>query len=503
MKAPICGHDPARLIEVLARMPSVVAWVVGDIMLDEYVAGQVDRISPEAPVPVVLVRNVEYRLGGAANVARQVAALGAHASLAGLIGRDDAGTRILGLCKASGINTCAVRSLDNRPSSRKLRVLAKQQQMVRLDWEDPAPCPDESARWMLDCLEQSGMPDVIILSDYAKGVLTPLLMAGLMASARPRGVSVVVDPKRTDFSAYRGASLVKPNLRELELAIGRRFDPDDAETIAAAAQALARDNGVQGLIVTRGERGMIVAPAHEPWVSIAAHERDIFDATGAGDTVVAVLATAIACGATVGEAAHIANAAGGIVVGKVGAVSAEPHELIEALRDQHGRKVFERAELATKVKRWRAAGLRVVFTNGCFDLLHAGHLSLLHQAAACGDKLVLAVNSDTSVQRLKGPDRPVIPQHERAAMLAALSCVDAVTLFDEDTPLQTIEALGPDVLVKGQDYRIEQVVGRDAVETAGGQIILVPLLAEKSTTALIDRIAQRNRRTEATNDSSD
>ncbi len=484
--------DSSKLISLLSRAHGLVVWIVGDIMLDEYVAGDVDRISPEAPVPVVQVRDVDYRLGGAANVARQVAALGAHASLAGLLGNDAAGDRILALCDTFGIDARAVQQLDDRQSSRKLRVLARHQQLVRLDWEHSAPCPVAAARKMIERLEETGAPDIVILSDYAKGVLTPALVAGIMEAVAPRSVRIVVDPKRPDFAAYRGASLIKPNLHELERAAGRSFDPDDVEAIAASAQQLAREAGVEGLIVTRGERGMIVAPAHEPWMVIPAQRRDIFDATGAGDTVVAVLATALACGATVGEAAHIANAAGGIVVGKVGTVDAEPHEIAEALSGENTHKIFERAELAAKVERWRAAGHRVVFTNGCFDLLHAGHLSLLHKAAASGDKLVLAVNSDASVQRLKGPDRPVIPQRERIAMLAALTCVDAVTLFDEDTPLEAIQAIRPDVLVKGQDYRIEQVIGREVVESMGGSVILVPLLPDKSTTALIERMTRRD-----------
>lgn len=491
MNGPARERDPAKLMSILNRAHGVVVWIVGDIMLDEYAVGEVDRISPEAPVPVLRVRDVEYRLGGAANVARQVAALGAHTSLAGLVGQDVAGARILKLCEESGIDARAVQQLDDRQSSRKLRALARHQQLVRLDWEQATPCPSAPARGMVERLKAERVPDIVILSDYAKGVLTPELMAGIVEALAPSAVRIVVDPKRPDFSAYSGAGVITPNLRELGIAAGRTFDPDDTESIAASAQSLVRDARVEALVVKRGERGMLVVPAREPWLAIPAKGRDIFDTTGAGDTVVAVLATALACGATFAEAAYLANAAAGIVVGKIGTVSAEPGEIAEALSDESAHKTFDRAELVARVNNWRAVGKCIVFTNGCFDLLHAGHLSLLHQAAKCGDKLVLGVNSDASVQRLKGPGRPVVPQHERAAMLAALTCVDAVTIFDEATPLETVQAIRPDILVKGQDYHIEQVIGRDVVESRGGRVVLVPLLPEKSTTALIDRITNR------------
>ncbi len=480
--------DQARLISILQRAHDVAVWVVGDVMLDEYAVGEVDRISPEAPVPVLRVRNVEYRLGGAANVARQIAALGAHASLAGMVGQDLAGGQILKLCEESGIDARGVQQVDDRSTSRKLRALARHQQIVRLDWEQATPCPSAAARWMIERLKAGRAPDIVILSDYAKGVLTTELIAGIVAAIAPDAVRIVVGPKRPDFAAYRGACIIAPNLHELEIAAARTFDPTDTESIAVAAQSLAQDAGVEALVVTRGERGVLVVPVGEPWIAIPARGRDVFDTTGAGDTVVAVLATVLACGATLDEAAYIANAAAGIAVSKVGTASAEPAEIAAALSGEGMRKVFDRAELAALVGCWRASGNRITFTNGCFDLLHAGHLSLLHQAAQCGDKLVLAINSDASVRHLKGRGRPVVSQQERAAMLAALTCVDAVTIFDEDTPLETILAIRPDVLVKGQDYKIEQVIGRDAVESMGGRTMLVPLLPEKSTTALIERI---------------
>ncbi len=484
--------DRSSLTRIFDHARDLAVWVVGDIMLDEYAIGDVTRISPEAPVPVVRVQRVEDRLGGAANVARQARVLGAQVTLAGLVGHDAAGSRILELCRESGIDVRAVRPLDARPTSRKLRGLARNQQLVRLDWEDTSPCGGEDARWMIERLAEGRVPDVIILSDYAKGTLTPALVDGIRAFATSKGARIVVDPKQRDFGAYRGALAVTPNFHELELAAGKAIDPDDTATIAACAQSLAADAGIDALIVTRGGRGMLVVPAHGPHHAISARGRSLFDPTGAGDTVVAVVAVALAAGASLVEAAHIANAAAGISVGRIGAVSVAAGEIIEFLGGESTHKLLDRGELASRAQQWRKAGRRIVLTNGCFDLLHAGHLSLLQQAAQFGDVLVLAINSDTSVRRLKGPERPLINERERAAMLAALGCVDAVTIFEEETPLEVIQALRPDVLVKGQDYRIGQVVGRELVESTGGSVVLVPLVPGKSTTALIDRIASRD-----------
>ena len=481
--------DPSSLVDILERMRNLAVWVIGDIMLDEYFVGEVDRISPEAPVQVLRVHDVEQRLGGAANVAAQIAALGAHASLAGVVGQDLAGDQLLQMCEQVRIDVRSVCKLDDRPSTRKLRALARNQQLLRLDFESTIPCPATAVRWMIDRLKQGRAPDMIVLSDYAKGVLTPELMSEIAEAAAVAGVRIVVDPKRRDFTAYCGASVITPNLHELEIATGQTFDRDDTESIAAAARSLAKACRADAIVVTRGDRGLIGVPADGPYVSIAARGHSICDTTGAGDTVVAVLVVCLAAGATIGEAAQIANAAAGIVIDKVGTVSAKPEEIVEALMGESKSKLLGRHALARQVQMWRAAGKRIVLTNGCFDLLHAGHLSLLHASAGLGDVFVLAVNSDASVKRLKGPERPLIPEHERAAMLASLACVDAVSIFEEDTPLEILRVVRPDVLVKGQDYRIEQVVGGDLVESYGGRVVLLPLLPGKSTTALIERIA--------------
>jgi len=492
MHASDGSFDQHSLTRIFRGVQDLAVWVVGDIMLDEYAIGDVARISPEAPVPVVRVQRVEDRLGGAANVARQAAILGAHVTLAGTVGNDLAGRCILGLCQESGIDTRAVRQLDARQTSRKLRGLARNQQLVRLDWEDTSPCPTDAVQWMIERLQQGRVPDVIILSDYAKGVLTPAFVGSIRGIAASAGIRIVVDPKQRDFGAYRGARILTPNVHELEMAAGKTFDPTDTTSIAACAQSLAGDIAADALVVTRGGHGLLVAPAHGPPHAISARGRSLFDPTGAGDAVVAVLATTLAAGATLIEAATMANAAAGITVGEIGTVSVSANEIVEFLGGESVHKLIDPGHLVAKLENWRNAGKRIVFTNGCFDLFHAGHLSLLHQAAQHGDILIVAVNSDASVRRLKGPDRPLIAERERAAVLAALDCVDAVTIFEEDTPLNVLQAIRPDILVKGQDYRVDQVVGRDLVESAGGRVVLVPLLPGKSTTALIDRIANRS-----------
>ncbi len=476
----------ATLLPVLERCSGVRVWVVGDLMLDEYVAGAVERISPEAPVPVVKVRDTEYRLGGAANVARQAAILGARVSLAGAVGADPAGEQLLAMCHAAGIDTRAVIQLPDRATTRKLRVLGPSQQLLRLDWEDVTPCAAPSTVRMISRLVEEPRPDVVILSDYAKGVLTPEAIAAVL---QLRGSEpIIVDPKSRDFTRYRGATLITPNLRELEAAAHRTLDADDTESIASAARLLAQQASLQAMIVTLGDRGMLLVPADGPHVAVPAAKHEVYDVTGAGDTAIAVLAVSLAAQAPLLSAVHIANAAAGVSVGQVGAVAVDLASIRNALSTRPDGKVLERDALAARAVSWRMAGKRIVFTNGCFDLLHSGHLALLESASKHGDVLVLAINSDDSVRRLKGPERPLVPQAERAALLAALSFVDAVTVFDEDTPLETLKAVRPHVLVKGADYRPDQVVGREFVESNGGRVALVPLVPDKSTSALVERI---------------
>lgn len=477
--------EVGALLKILERYPGMHIWVVGDLMLDEYVMGAVERISPEAPVPVVRVRDTEQRLGGAANVARQVAALGATVSLAGLIGEDPAGEEFLRLCTASNINTRAVIKLPERRTTRKLRVLGHSQQLLRLDWEDVHPCPVQATDRMVSKLTEGPRPDAIILSDYAKGVLT----SEAISSVTRLGTGpVVVDPKHRDFTRYRGATTITPNLRELEAAAGHSLNPDDTAAVAAAARPLAAAAGLEAMVVTLGDRGMLVVPASGHETLVPAIQRAVYDVTGAGDTAISVLTLSLAAQASMLEAARLANAAAGVSVGQIGAVAVDAGSIRDALSAHPDGKILGRDDLVARAATWRMAGKRIVFTNGCFDLLHAGHLSLLSQAAKLGDVLVLAINSDASVRRLKGPERPLVPQEDRAAVLAALSFVDAVTIFDEDTPLEVLQSVRPQVLVKGGDYQLADVVGREFIEGSGGRVALVPLTPEKSTTALVERI---------------
>ncbi len=476
------------LLDIIERCRGREVWVVGDLMLDEYVLGLVERISPEAPVPVVRVRDVEYRPGGAANVARQVAALGGHAVLAGVLGDDEAGQRLLASCARANVDTRAVLVESGRKTTRKLRVLGHGQQLLRLDWEDAPPRAEDLGDRLLKQLQAGARPEVMILSDYAKGVLTDKTIRALIDHAHGLDCRVLVDPKRRDLAAYRGANLLTPNLGELSLAAGKTLEKTDTHAIAAAAGPFIQAGRFDSMLVTLGDGGMLMVDADGQSIHVPAVRRAVSDVTGAGDTVIAVLAVTLASGAATRQAMELANVAAGIAVGDVGAVAVEPAQIRSALAGLSGSKVIGRDSLAARATGWHAEGKRVVFTNGCFDLLHAGHLSLLEDAARQGDVLVLAINSDESVRRLKGPQRPIVPAAERANLLAALSCVDAVTIFDEDTPLETLRMVRPNVLVKGQDYALANVVGRDLVESWGGRVVLVPLMPEKSTSALVERI---------------
>ena len=481
------GHgDISALLALPDRFADLNIWVIGDLMLDEYVTGTVERISPEAPVPVVRAQTTEHRLGGAANVARQIAMLGARVSLAGICGEDAPGEELLRLCAASGIDTRAVLKLAGRHTTRKLRVVSHSQQLLRLDWEDIQPCAANVTLQLLEKLDSGEPPAAIILSDYAKGVLTPETLAAMLRSRAT--VPRVVDPKHRDFARYRGATTVTPNLHELEVACGRTLPVEDTAAIAAAARGVMANAGLESMVVTLGSRGMLVVPHDAPEVAVPAMRHEVYDVTGAGDTAIAVLTLALAAQAPLIEAAQLANAAAGVSVCQVGAVAVSAASIRDALAAHPDGKLLSRQELAARAATWRSEGKRIVFSNGCFDLLHAGHLSLLSHASKLGDVLVLAINSDASVRRLKGPERPLVPQAERAALLAALTFVDAVTIFEEDTPLAVLQTIKPHVLVKGGDYQPSEVIGRELVEAAGGRVVIVPLTPEKSTSSLVARI---------------
>ncbi|WP_421884423.1 D-glycero-beta-D-manno-heptose-7-phosphate kinase [Pacificispira sp.] len=483
------------LAATLERLGGAKVLCVGDLMLDRFVEGKVERISPEAPIPVLSVQRERPALGGAANVARNVSALGARCTLVGAVGADSAaGELATMLADLPGVTDGSVTAPD-RPTAVKTRYIAGRAQLLRTDRERTGPFPPETAAALreaaLTALPGAG---ALILSDYGKGVLSDALVADLIAAANQAGCPVIVDPKGRDFSRYRGADLVTPNRAELSLASGMPAEGDDA--VLAACRHLAESCGLAGILATRSEEGMTLyrraADGTDSAVHLGARAREVFDVAGAGDTVVAALAAGLAAGLDPRSAAALANRAAGIVVAKTGTAVAYPGEI---LNDSHEErleagesKVLTQAEAVDRVAAWRRSGKSVGFTNGCFDLLHPGHVSLIAQARAACDRLVVGLNSDASVGRLKGPDRPVQPESARAAVLAALGHVDLVVIFGEDTPLSLITALEPDVLIKGADYTKDKVVGADVVERLGGKVVLADLVDGHSTTRTIAKL---------------
>jgi len=464
--------------------------VVGDVMLDKYIWGEVERISPEAPVPVLQASFQDDKPGGAANVAMNLAGLGACVTVVGFGGGDPDQERLESLLAETGVEP-ALTTVAGVPTTTKLRILSGNQQMMRLDTEAP---PLHSAAAYEDLLNSAleVFPDasVVVLSDYAKGVLTEPVCRVLISEARRLGIPLLVDPKNRSFARYRGATNICPNRRELSVATG---EPSaDLDRLLAAGQAMLPSLEMEFMAVTLGEKGIAIlrrnSRMHAPAVV-----RQVCDVSGAGDTVIAVLALAMACSVEIEAAAQVANVAAGIVVSKVGTVPIQRHELLGGLSQEIAPamddKVLPLDRLVSRVAGWRSAGQRVVFTNGCFDILHIGHVTLLEQARRLGDRLIVALNSDSSVRRVKGAPRPVVGQQERARILAALSAVDAVVLFDESTPLKLIEATRPDVLVKGGDYTQDNIVGAREVRAWGGRVELIPLVEGVSTTRLIAKSA--------------
>ncbi|MBI5507691.1 MAG: D-glycero-beta-D-manno-heptose-7-phosphate kinase [Deltaproteobacteria bacterium] len=464
--------------------------VVGDLILDEYLRGTVQRISPEAPVPVLEAAETHCAPGGAANVAANLASLGAAVVLCGAVGADGNGRRLVELLAARGIDTRGVVTDELRPTTHKLRVVAHSQHVLRIDQEERQTLGgDVETRLLKVVQEQIGSVAGVVLSDYAKGVLNPTFVADVIKTAAAAGVAVTVDPKGTDYVRYRGARVLTPNLSELQHGTGLPVGTEAERRRAAAA--LLESTQVPAVLVTCGKDGMVLYEAGREPVRIAAQAREVFDVTGAGDTVIAVLSLALFAGLSLEDAARVANVGAGIVVGKLGTASVSREELQAALGAASvgsATKVVELATAARAANDARAASRRVVFTNGCFDLLHAGHVTYLEAARAHGDLLIVAVNSDASVRRLKGPGRPLVAAEHRAKVVAGMASVDLVVVFDADTPDAVIRAIRPDVLVKGADYRLEDVVGRDVVEAHGGRVELVPLVDGCSTSKLIAAI---------------
>lgn len=464
--------------------------VIGDVMLDRYAYGDVGRISPEAPIPVFRHRRVVAMLGGAGNVVRNIVALGAKATLVGLIGADDEGREIKGLVAAEAGVRARLIADRAHATTVKTRFVAGQQQLLRADSETEGPPAQRLVRAVAAAARAAiAGADAVVLSDYGKGVIAPEVAAAIIAAARKRDIPVIVDPKGSDWSAYRGATLVTPNRRELEDAAGRVLSGDAA--IVASARTLMKRHRVEAVLVTRSAEGM-TAVARRETHHLPAEAREVFDVSGAGDTVVAAIAAALAAGLSLPDAARVANAAAGIVVGKLGTAVAYRSEVFAALHSAGvagaERKVATLASAADRVALWRRQGFKVGFTNGCFDLLHPGHLHLLHQARAACDRLVVGLNTDASVRRLKGPTRPVQSESARAAVLGSLADVDLVVPFADETPTKLIHALRPDILVKGADYTVKTVVGASFVQGYGGRVVLADLKPGHSTTATVARL---------------
>lgn len=464
---------------------------IGDVMLDRYVYGQVDRISPEAPIPVLRVQHEAVTLGGAGNVVRNIIALGGQVDLIGVIGQDPAGYDVAKQIASLPQVTSYLLTDNSRPTTLKTRFVADGQQLLRADHEIGQPVSAEMENQIL--MRVRGAIEgcnVIILSDYAKGVLSPRVVGDIIERANESGGKVLIDPKGRDFSPYRGAAMLTPNRKELGEVSGRIIcNVEDAE---AAARQLIETQQLQGVLAKLGSDGVCLVMKDEPALHLRASAREVFDVSGAGDTVVATLALALAGGLSPADAAALANTAGAIVVGKVGTATVTREELVRELAHDQARqneeKLSDLAQAAEMAERWRKQGLKVGFTNGCFDLLHPGHISLLRQARAACDKLVVGINSDASVKKLKGEGRPVQDEISRAAVLASLSDVDRIVIFGEDTPINLIKAIRPAVLVKGADYRADQVVGGDLVQGWGGQVLLAKLIEGQSTTATIAKL---------------
>ena len=481
------------LVGLVRGMGSPLVVVLGDAMLDRYVFGRVNRISPEAPIMVLRATREEDRPGGAASVAINIVALGGRARLVGFVGRDDAGRRLRELAVRHGVGADGLVDANAHETTLKTRMVAGRagghQQVLRVDREDTSPYDDDDERRLLAAFEDAlDGASGVVLSDYAKGALSARVAREAIRLARAAGLPVIVDPKVRDYGRYRGATIVTPNRKEAREATGLGLR--DRDEIVVAGQQIAERADADAAVITLDKDGIALVRRDGDARVVSTTPRKVHDPTGAGDVVCATLGVALADGLSLDDAVLLANVAGGVEVGKVGVQPVSRDEVVEALgtRTAVGHRVVALDELRDVLREHRALGRTIVFTNGCFDILHAGHVRYLAAARAEGDLLVVGLNSDASVRRLKGESRPVNCESDRAELLASLAAVDFVVVFDDDTPQALVEEVAPDVLVKGEDYRDQVVVGRELVERRGGRVVLVPLLGGRSTTGLIDRI---------------
>ena len=459
--------------------------VIGDVMLDRYWHGSASRVSPEAPVPVVQVTNREDRPGGAGNVALNIAALGSAVRLVGVVGDDETGLELLSRLKAAGVY-CDFLQSEEKPTITKLRIISQHQQLIRLDFEKAFEASDiiglqDKAKSLVDDSQ------VMVLSDYGKGALHDII--DLIDLGRSRNIPIIVDPKGSDFTKYRGATLITPNLTEFEAVVG---GSDNEDELVNKGLRLVRELNLEAILITRGEHGMTLIRPDSPELHLPARAQEVFDVTGAGDTVISVLAASMAAGDGLADATALANLAAGLVVGKLGTAAISGPELRRAmLADQNsGRGVMTAEQLQIVVQDAKAHGEKIIFTNGCFDIIHAGHVGYLAEAKRLGDRLVVAINDDDSAHRLKGPGRPINPVERRMAVLAGLEAVDWVVSFSEDTPEPLLESLQPEVLVKGGDYTMDQVVGGSYVESYGGMVRVLEFLDNCSTSAIMEKMKE-------------
>lgn len=479
----------SRLSGLLDRAAGKRVLCIGDVMLDRFIYGAVDRISPEAPVPVLRYSREAAMPGGAANVARNLASLGLMPVLVGACGDDDAGRELLSRFGQDLSISVRLVTLNGRPTTLKSRFVAGGHQLLRVDTENSAPISGATENELIEIIaaEAEGAA-VILISDYAKGLLTDRLLQAILHIAAGRSIPVIADPKGRDFTRYGSVDILKPNASELAAATGLGVSTDEEAT--SALRSALDTLPAKSIVVTRAARGISFIGENHKVHHEAGRAREVFDVSGAGDTSLAALAAAIAGGGTLEDAVSMAIAASGIAVGKAGTATVTADEVKSALTDfgPVGRAgVLPIDAMIGQAERWRAAGLRIGFTNGCFDILHPGHIRVIEQARSHCDRLIIGLNSDASVKRLKGPQRPINTEQARADVLAALSAVDGVTIFETDTPLEIITALKPDVLVKGGDYTKDSIVGAEVVEARGGQVVIVPLVPGHSTTATIAR----------------
>ena len=443
--------------------------VIGDIMLDRYISGNVERISPEAPVPINLVKSQRNVLGGAANTAANLSSLGGQVFIAGMRGNDRDGDTLSELLRAAGIDDTGVIVSEEYSTTTKVRILGARQQMMRLDFETITDLTYQEEQQLASWLEnlcKVGI-DGIVVSDYGKGVCTPTLLKTIFGLAKEYGVQTIVDPKGADWSKYNGATCITPNVKELGECVGRTLENDDA-TIVEAAKSVLADVDLDYIVATRSAKGItVIAKDGRTWHNPAT-QQEVFDVSGAGDTVVSMMMTCLASGLSMRLALHIANGAAGIVVSKVGTYPIHRSELLDLWHSYkhsiQSKPLYTKEEMKELVSQWQSKGETVVFTNGCFDILHRGHITYLQEAAQLGDHLIIGLNSDSSVQRLKGETRPIVSEEDRAALLSALQCIDGVVLFEEDTPAELLAYLRPNTLVKGGDYKIEDIIGRESVD---------------------------------------